>query len=51
MVGTIISDTAIALGSDATLQGRAFSQSAQVTLINNQITEPTCTPPPVVVSS
>jgi len=44
MVGTIISDTAITLWAGATLQGRAFSQSAQVTLINNQITKPTCNP-------
>lgn len=42
MVGTIISDTAITLGAGASLTGRAFSQSAQVTLINNQITEPVC---------
>lgn len=52
MVGTIVADTAlISLGTNATLQGRALSRIAQVTMLGNQITEPTCTPPPIVVSS
>lgn len=47
MIGTIIADTAlISMGTNATLQGRALSRIAQVTLDSNQITEPSCTPPP-----
>jgi hypothetical protein len=43
MVGTIITDTAlISLGTGATLQGRALSSIAAVTLLSNQITEPVC---------
>lgn len=43
MVGTIItSQEAITFGTGATLQGRAFSGIAAVTLLSNQITEPTC---------
>lgn len=46
MVGTIIADTeSITLGSTATLQGRAFSRIASVTMDSNQITEPVCTVP------
>jgi hypothetical protein len=52
MVGTIIANTAlISMDTGATLQGRVLSRIAQVTLDNNQITEPVCplpviTPPP-----
>ena len=43
MVGTIIAGTeAITLNTGATLQGRALSLVAAVTLLSNQITEPTC---------
>lgn len=44
MVGTIIAHTGlISLGTSASLVGRAISLIAQVTLDNNQITQPTCT--------
>lgn len=45
IIGTIITESShITFGSGATLQGRAFALGAgQVTLINNQITQPTCT--------
>lgn len=44
IVGTIIANTgAITLADSASLQGRAFSLVTQVTLINNQLTQPTCT--------
>jgi uncharacterized repeat protein (TIGR01451 family) len=43
MVGTIITGTElISLNTGATLQGRALSLLAQVTLLSNQITQPTC---------
>lgn len=43
MVGTIITGTeAITLNTGATLQGRALSLLAAVTLLSNQITQPTC---------
>jgi uncharacterized repeat protein (TIGR01451 family) len=43
MIGTIIADTeSITLGSTATLQGRALSRIAQVTMDSTQITEPVC---------
>lgn len=43
MVGTIITNTeAITFGTGATLQGRAFSSIAAVTLLSNQITRPSC---------
>jgi len=43
MSGTIITDTElISLASNATLDGRAFSRIAQVTMDSNQITEPSC---------
>lgn len=49
MVGTIIADTeAITLGTGATLQGRALSTIASVTLLSNQITVPTCAVPVVI---
>ncbi|MEK9157998.1 MAG: hypothetical protein AAB638_02315, partial [Patescibacteria group bacterium] len=44
---TIIADTElISLAAGATLQGRALSRIAQVTMDNNQITEPTCATAP-----
>jgi len=47
MVGTIIANSElISLASNATLEGRAFSRIAQVTMDSNQITEPVCTVPP-----
>ncbi|MBI2473063.1 DUF3494 domain-containing protein [Candidatus Uhrbacteria bacterium] len=47
MVGTIIADSElISLASNATLEGRAFSRIAQVTMDSNQITEPDCAVPP-----
>lgn len=49
MVGTIIANTgAITLADSTILQGRAFSLTTQVTLINNQITQPICTIPTTV---
>ena len=43
IVGTIITNTElISLAAGASLQGRALSRIAQVTLDSNQITEPTC---------
>ena len=43
MIGTIITNTElISLASGASLEGRALSRIAQVTLDSNQITEPTC---------
>lgn len=43
MVGTIIAGTeAITINTGTTLQGRAISLVAAVTLLSNQITEPTC---------
>lgn len=50
IIGTIVTDTAlISLGTNATLQGRALSRISQVTMLGNQITEPTCTPPPATL--
>jgi uncharacterized repeat protein (TIGR01451 family) len=50
MVGTIITNTElISLAAGATLQGRALSRIAQVTLDSNQITEPTCASEEVAV--
>jgi hypothetical protein len=50
MVGTIITDTElISLAAGATLQGRALSRIAQVTLDSSQITEPTCVSEEVAV--
>ncbi len=47
MEGTIITNTSlISLGDSATLKGRALSHIAQVTMINSQITEPTCAQAP-----
>jgi hypothetical protein len=44
LVGTIIANTGeITFGDSTRLQGRAFSLTTQVTLINDQITQPTCT--------
>jgi len=44
LVGTIIANTgAITIGDSTRLQGRAFSLTTQVTLLNDQITEPVCT--------
>lgn len=49
IIGTIVTDTAlISLGANATLQGRAFSRIAQVTMLGNQITEPICMTVPVI---
>lgn len=49
MVWTIVASTElISLGTNATLQGRALSRIAQVTLLSNQITEPTCNPIPPI---
>lgn len=43
MIGTIITDTAaVTFGANASLQGRALAHTI-VTMIDNQITEPTCT--------
>jgi len=48
--GTIIAQTGlISLGTGASLVGRAISLVSQVTLDNNQITEPTCTPVPATL--
>ena len=45
--GTIFADTElVSLAAGASLKGRAFSRSAQVTMITNQITEPTCVAAP-----
>ncbi|HLD21032.1 MAG TPA: ice-binding family protein [Patescibacteria group bacterium] len=46
MIGTIIADSElISLDTNATLEGRAFSRIAQVTMDSTQITEPTCAVP------
>ncbi len=46
MIGTIITNTGlISLNTGATLQGRAFAHT-QVTLLTNQITDPTCAAAP-----
>lgn len=43
IVGTIIADTElVSFAAGATLQGRALSRIAQVTMDSNQITEPVC---------
>ncbi|KKS71586.1 MAG: hypothetical protein UV42_C0024G0008 [Candidatus Magasanikbacteria bacterium GW2011_GWE2_42_7] len=48
--GTIIAKTGlISLATGASLVGRAISLVSQVTLDNNQITEPTCTPIPATL--
>ena len=45
--GTVITNTSlISFGDSATLKGRALSHISQVTMINSQITEPTCAPAP-----
>jgi hypothetical protein len=41
-VGTIMSGTAVTLGTDATLVGRALASEANVTLLSNTITRPSC---------
>jgi len=41
--GNILASTAISMKNGATLNGRAFAQTAAVTLIGNTITLPTCT--------
>ncbi len=52
IVGTIITNTElISLAAGATLQGRALSRIAQVTLDSNQITEPTCVTAEVAVAT
>jgi uncharacterized repeat protein (TIGR01451 family) len=44
--GTVITNTSlISFGDSASLKGRALSHIAQVTMINSQITEPTCVVP------
>jgi len=43
--GTIIADTNAALGSGATLDGRVFVTSADVTLDGNTVSGPTCVAP------
>jgi len=51
MVGTIVTNTElVSLGTGATLQGRALSRIAQVTLNASQITEPACTVPATLKS-
>jgi len=48
--GTIIAKTGlISLATGASLVGRAISLISQVTLDNNQITQPTCTPVPATL--
>jgi hypothetical protein len=41
-VGTIIATAAVTFGSAASLDGRAFGETANVTLIDNHISGPTC---------
>lgn len=43
LVGNILADTSITLASGATLDGRALARTAEVTLIGNNISGPTCT--------
>jgi uncharacterized repeat protein (TIGR01451 family) len=46
MEGTVITNTSlISFGDSASLKGRALSHISQVTMINSQITEPTCVIP------
>jgi len=41
-IGNILASTAISLGTGASLSGRAFAQTAAVTLLSNTITTPVC---------
>ncbi len=43
-IGNILALASISLGSGASLDGRALAQTGAVTLDNNAITTPTCTP-------
>ena len=45
-IGNILASTAITMNGGATLNGRAFTQTAAVNLHNNAISGPTCAPPP-----
>ncbi len=50
MVGNILAATSITFGTGATLDGRAFAYSAEVTLLGNKISGPTCSVPVVSVT-
>ncbi len=43
IVGNILAATSITFGTGATLNGRAFAYTAEVTLLGNTISGPTCT--------
>ncbi len=46
MVGNILAGTSITFGTGATLDGRAFAYTAEVTLLGNAISGPTCSATP-----
>ncbi|MFZ2963526.1 MAG: ice-binding family protein [Rhodoglobus sp.] len=41
-VGTVIAQASVTVGTDATVEGRLFAQTAAVTLLNNVFTAPGC---------
>ena len=45
LAGNILADTSITLASGASLNGRALARTAEVTMVGNSITGPTCTTP------
>jgi hypothetical protein len=45
-VGNVLADTSITMAAGATLDGRALASTAEVTLDNNVISGPNCTPIP-----
>jgi len=46
MVGNILAATSVTFGTGATLNGRAFAYAAEVTLLGNTVSGPTCTVTP-----
>lgn len=51
LVGNILADTSITLASGASLDGRALARTAEVTLVGNTISGPSCTAAPTSSSS
>ena len=48
--GTVLAQTAITVSDGATVTGRLFARTAEVTLISNTITKPSCTATPAPTS-
>lgn len=50
MVGNILAATSITFGTDAVLDGRAFAYTAEVTMLGNTISGPTCAAAPATIT-